>query len=373
MLACCERGLEAIGADPETTDLRLILTGNRAFALTSADRLADAGQAFREAVRMAESGPPIRLASIRLQAALYWFDVGDWDVALAELTDVQSPLTWQRLAAHYVRVLIGMHRDETEAGAEALREFAVSEQPTIESEWGEPRMTARALAAERDGDPRRVLAEFAPLLDPASAVVYATRFQLLPTAVRAALAVDDPAAARAAAADSAAEADRGGTRSMRAAAEQCRGLLTGDGGVLRAAGAEFAAVGRPLLAGQAFEDAAVAYAHGADEGAARAALGAALACYAGLGADYDSGRARRRLRRFGLRPVRAERRPVSGWAALTPAEVQVADLLRAGMSNPDIAAELVLSRRTVESHVSRILAKLGAKSRLEVIATSRPR
>jgi DNA-binding NarL/FixJ family response regulator len=62
---------------------------------------------------------------------------------------------------------------------------------------------------------------------------------------------------------------------------------------------------------------------------------------------------------------------VSGWAALTPAEVQVADLLRAGKSNPDIAAELFLSKRTVESHVSRILAKLGGKSRLEVIAAIR--
>jgi DNA-binding NarL/FixJ family response regulator len=38
-----------------------------------------------------------------------------------------------------------------------------------------------------------------------------------------------------------------------------------------------------------------------------------------------------------------------------------------GRSNPDIAAELVLSRSTVQTHVSHILAKLGARSRADII------
>jgi DNA-binding NarL/FixJ family response regulator len=65
-------------------------------------------------------------------------------------------------------------------------------------------------------------------------------------------------------------------------------------------------------------------------------------------------------------------RPAVGWASLTPAEAQVAELVQAGPSNPDIAAELFLSRHTVESHVSRILTELGAKSRREVAAAARP-
>jgi DNA-binding NarL/FixJ family response regulator len=60
------------------------------------------------------------------------------------------------------------------------------------------------------------------------------------------------------------------------------------------------------------------------------------------------------------------RRPQTGWRSLTEMERQVAALVAAGQSNPDIAAQLFISRRTVESHVSRILAKLQVSSRWEV-------
>jgi DNA-binding NarL/FixJ family response regulator len=62
------------------------------------------------------------------------------------------------------------------------------------------------------------------------------------------------------------------------------------------------------------------------------------------------------------------RRPGSGWAALTTTEQQVAELVAAGVSNPGIATQLFISRRTVESHVSHILAKLQVSSRWEVEA-----
>ncbi|CAM5693272.1 hypothetical protein AQI96_37355 [Streptomyces canus] len=53
-------------------------------------------------------------------------------------------------------------------------------------------------------------------------------------------------------------------------------------------------------------------------------------------------------------------------ALLTRRERKVAELLAKGMSNADIAADLVLSRRTVESHVQNILNKLGFHSRTQV-------
>ncbi len=44
----------------------------------------------------------------------------------------------------------------------------------------------------------------------------------------------------------------------------------------------------------------------------------------------------------------------------------MAALVAQGRSNPDIAAELLLSRRTVQTHVSNILTKLGFGSRIEI-------
>ncbi|NKE57852.1 response regulator transcription factor [Lentzea sp. PSKA42] len=66
------------------------------------------------------------------------------------------------------------------------------------------------------------------------------------------------------------------------------------------------------------------------------------------------------------RPRAIRRRPATGWEALTPTEERVAELVTEGLSNPDIAAEMFLSRRTVQTHVSNALAKLGVASRTEI-------
>jgi len=52
---------------------------------------------------------------------------------------------------------------------------------------------------------------------------------------------------------------------------------------------------------------------------------------------------------------------------VTPAETLVLQRLLRGLSNRSIAAELVLSPRTVESHISNLLAKTGCRSRTQLL------
>jgi DNA-binding NarL/FixJ family response regulator len=52
---------------------------------------------------------------------------------------------------------------------------------------------------------------------------------------------------------------------------------------------------------------------------------------------------------------------------LSPAELRVLTELRRGLSNKGIAAALVLSPRTVESHISNLLAKTGCRTRIQLV------
>ncbi len=61
-------------------------------------------------------------------------------------------------------------------------------------------------------------------------------------------------------------------------------------------------------------------------------------------------------------------RPPSGWESLTPTEVDVVRLVTRGMSNPDVAQELLMSRGSVKAHLSHVYAKLGVENRTELAA-----
>ncbi|WP_369252214.1 LuxR C-terminal-related transcriptional regulator [Streptomyces sp. R41] len=93
-----------------------------------------------------------------------------------------------------------------------------------------------------------------------------------------------------------------------------------------------------------------------------------------LDAAPDLARCERELAACGLRP--AEREPrMRGANLLTPQELAVARLVCSGLTNRQVARELVISVKTVEYHLGRIFPKLGvdSRTRLAAVLTDEPR
>jgi DNA-binding CsgD family transcriptional regulator len=90
-----------------------------------------------------------------------------------------------------------------------------------------------------------------------------------------------------------------------------------------------------------------------------------------VGATRYRDEAASELRALGRRTTRPKRGRAAigdGVASLSAREREVADLVAEGHTNKEIAAELYLSEKTVESHLSRIFGKLGASKRAQVAA-----
>jgi len=102
-----------------------------------------------------------------------------------------------------------------------------------------------------------------------------------------------------------------------------------------------------------------------DMARARDAFTQAVEVYEALRAEADVNRVLAGFRSYGIRrgPHGKHRKAQSGWDSLTDMELKVASFVEEGLSNPDIAAKLMLSRRTVGTHVSHILKKLDVASR----------
>lgn len=88
-----------------------------------------------------------------------------------------------------------------------------------------------------------------------------------------------------------------------------------------------------------------------------------------LGAVPVANRYRNELRRRGVAgvPKAPSRQTRRNRAGLTPRQAEVVELLAENLSNPEIADRLFISPRTVDHHVSAILAKLNVASRTEAI------
>ncbi|MFJ9850365.1 LuxR C-terminal-related transcriptional regulator [Streptomyces sp. NPDC101150] len=367
------RRVRAVGQHAlENTDVRVAMLVNRAVMLGMLDRPATALEALHEAREMCEEhGIHGHLSGIGMTGAVLNYWTGRWDAALADLDAIAElpMITWLPVLRHGVAALIHGHRDHDEDARSAFEALRGHPDPGgLQRGHASYRIMAGALMAERDGRPHEALTVLLPTLSSEYARDLDQRYQWLPDVVRLALAVGDRSTARAAAAIGSAEAEREPHTGRTAAAQRSRGLVDQDPAPLLAAADSYTRAGRPLQAGQALEDAAAVVASLGDLAGARGHLDRAVAVYRKIGAAWDIRRAEARLRVLGVRPGQrgARGRPDSGWGALTPTELKVARLVAEGRSNPEIAAELYLSRRTVQTHVSHILRKLGVRSRTEV-------
>jgi DNA-binding CsgD family transcriptional regulator/tetratricopeptide (TPR) repeat protein len=368
-----DRALAVTQADPALTDLRLLLQINKAVTLGCLDQYEQAFSAAEQARHLAdEVGTTFRLAQAHGALGQLLFETGQWDDALAEVEIVPQDLKEPGGACYGLGIaaVICFHRGEIAAARRHLA-AAVPHAERIGHRPIGPLALARSLECEHDDAVTEALAALTDAFDGNTDEIGEIE-DLLADAVRLATETGDLGTAQALAGRAAALAAGSKTPHRQANALYCRGLLDHDALRLLAAAERYDDASRPLLRAKALEAAAGHFVGTGDRGQARAAFTGAVEVYTSLGAASDVARLQARFRAHGIRrgPHAKHRRAQSGWDSLTPTEIKIAAFVEEGLSNPEIAARLLLSRRTVATHVSHILKKLDVHSRTDIARES---
>jgi len=364
-----DRALAVTQADPALTDLRLLLQINQAVTLGNLDRYEEALAAAGQARHLADQiGTTFRLAQAHGALGQLLFQTGRWDEALAEVGMVHEDLKEPAVACYELGIaaVISFHRGEVDAARGHLAAAAPH------AEWLGHRLVtslalARSLDCQQDGALQEALAALTDAFDGSTEEVEEIE-DLLPDAVRLATEIGDLGTAQALAGQAATLAAGSEIPHRQANALYCRGLLDHDAPGLLAAAERYDDAGRPLLRAKALEAAAGHFVDTGDRGQARDAFTRAVEVYTSLDAAADIARVQATFRAHGIRrgPHAKHRRAQSGWDSLTATEIKIAAFVQEGLSNPEIAARLMLSRRTVATHVSHILKKLDVHSRTDI-------
>jgi DNA-binding CsgD family transcriptional regulator len=351
----------------------LLLQINKAITLCNLDRWDEALATAERARQLADQvGTSMRLAQAQCALSQTLYDMGRWDDALTQIAVVPEDLKDHHIACCELGIaaVVDFHRNDPEAGRRHLA--------AAEPHWQRigqrvlPQLVlARSLDHEQAGDLSAALAMLMAIFDDSHDDVGEIE-DLLVDAVRLALKVGDKSIAQTIAGQAATLAEGSEIPHQQANALYCRGMVDRDAFVLLAAAQRYADAGRPLPRAKALEAAAEVLVEADERTAARQAFEQAVEIYEFLGAEADLNRVQSEFRAYGIRrgPHSKHRRAVSGWDSLTDAELKVAAFVEEGLSNPEIAARLMLSRRTVATHVSHILKKLNVTTRTDIARES---
>jgi DNA-binding CsgD family transcriptional regulator len=368
-----DQGLAVTETDPALTDLGLLLLVNKAVTLCNLNRYEEALATAERARQLADQvGTAIRLAQAHGVLGQVFFETGRWDDALAEIETLPSELKEPGAACGELGTLavISFHRNE----AAAAREHLAATEPhalRVGQRSIPPLILARSIDREQAGELPAALAVLTAAFDGNPDDLGETE-DLLMDAVRLATKTGDKWTAQTLAGQAATLAEGSQVPHRQANALYCRGLIDRDAAVLLEAARRLEDAGRPLPRAKALEAAAECLVEMEQRTPARLAFEQAVAVYEFLGAEADLNRVNAEFRVHGIRrgPHSKHRRATSGWESLTDTELKVAALVVEGLSNPEIAARLVLSRRTVTTHVSHILKKLDVATRTEIARES---
>ncbi|MFF3460770.1 ATP-binding protein [Streptomyces sp. NPDC002730] len=371
-----DEALRMTRSHPVPVDQLVALQIMRTHGLLALDRTQEAEEVEREGweITHRSGGTVPSAAHLAMARAITRFHSGRWDDALAEVEaglEFQDYLNLSRPLNGLAALIAACRGDFTTAEKQLGVANQVTGTATVGAYYEYIPRWAHQLLLEHNGRPREAYADllegwrqgFGPLAGSGLSFRAADL-------VRVALSCGDRTTVQAVSET----LDRlkqveGHAPGVHFIAAHCQGLATNDPDIILRAYNHYDNGPRELACAQYHEDTAFVLASAGRTDQAQTELGNALRLYAALNADWYAGKAEARLKAQGIVSRRQRRRgPTTGWEALTETERKVTDLVTEGLSNPAIAAALFISRRTVQSHVSSALKKLGVTSRVELAA-----
>lgn len=353
-------------------------------AFTSADRM-DEGRVqleagCREAAAIGDMVGHLRCLSAMATHAFYEgvFDEVVEHADLAVAIGAELAAFRHHVAGEAMHGLVALHRDDLDTARRCLQRGlqALASRPSSHGVLHLAALQVRVAlsSAESDEELRHGVAPLIELAGPMLDTTPAVMAWIAVDVLEAALLVGDDALARRVVETMEKQAVRSATASDRAVDLCCRGMYEGDLTLLRAAAEESLLSPRVLERARIHERAGrMAAAHRHDS---------TVSLLSDAARFWDQIGATRGVRLVGdfaqTNGIRLANRPgrgrsQSGWDSLTTAEREVLALVGHGLSNPAIAQRLVVSRRTVETHVSRLYAKLGIPNRVLLAAEAHRR